>query len=113
MSAIFRQEDGIIDHTPAGAVTAGDVVVVVGGIVGVATHDITATELGQLRTTGVFRLTLASGKTFAEGAAVYVNAASAATDNAADTAFGYAIAANATSTVDALLIQTPPAELVI
>lgn len=109
MSAIFRQEDGIIDHTPAGAVTAGDVVVV-GGIVGVATHDITATELGQLRTTGVFRLTLASGKTFAEGAAVYVNAASAATDNAADTAFGYAIAANATSTVDALLIQAPPAE---
>lgn len=109
MSAIFRQEDGIIDHTPAGAVTAGDVVVV-GGIVGVATHDITATELGQLRTTGVFRLTLASGKTFAEGAAVYVNAASAATDNAVDTAFGYAIAANATSTVDALLIQAPPAE---
>ena len=109
MSATFRQEDGIIDHTPAGAVASGDIVAV-GGIVGVATHAIAAGALGQLRTTGVFRLTLASGKTFAAGAAVYFNAASAATDNAADTAFGYAIAANATTTVDALLIQAPPAE---
>jgi predicted RecA/RadA family phage recombinase len=109
MSATFRQEDGIIDHTPAGAGASGDIVAV-GGIVGVATHAIAAGALGQLRTTGVFRLTLASGKTFAAGAAVYFNAASAATDNAADTAFGYAIAANATTTVDALLIQAPPAE---
>lgn len=110
MSAIFRQEDGIIDHTPVGAVAARDVVSV-GGIVGVASEAISAGELGQLRTMGVFRLTLASGKTFAAGAAVYVNAASAATDNTADTAFGYAIAANATSTVDALLVQAPPAEV--
>jgi predicted RecA/RadA family phage recombinase len=109
MSAIFRQEDGIIDHTPTSAVAAGDIVAV-GGIVGVATEAIAANALGQLRTTGVFRLTLASGKTFSRGAAVYFNAASAATDNAADTAFGYAIAANATTTVDALLIQAPPAE---
>jgi anthranilate synthase component 1 len=47
MSAIFRQEDGIIDHTPSGAVAAGDVVAV-GGLIGVALEAIAANTLGTL-----------------------------------------------------------------
>lgn len=45
-------DDGAIDYTPGSAVTAGDVIVL-GGMVAVATNDIAASDLGSLSVCGV------------------------------------------------------------
>lgn len=104
MSAIRYQDAGEIDHTPDAKVEAG-AVVVVGGIVGVATREIAAGKLGALATDGVWKLDLASGKTFEDGDPVYVSN-SEATDSG--TFFGWAVGdSDATSgTVKAMLVQT-------
>jgi predicted RecA/RadA family phage recombinase len=106
MSAKFDKIADRIDHTPSGNVVAGQVVAV-GGLLGVATAPITATELGSLAIVGQFELDLASGKTFSAGDAVYV-ASSEATDSG--TFFGYAVEdSDATAeTVKAVLVQSPP-----
>jgi predicted RecA/RadA family phage recombinase len=104
MSAKFDKIADVIDHTPTSAVSSGDVVAV-GGLIGVALEDIAANALGSLAIRGQFELDLATGKTFAIGAEVYV-ASSEATDSG--TFFGYAVAASGTSTVKAVLVQSPP-----
>ena len=104
MSANYISIADRIDHTPSGNVAVG-AVVVVGGLVGVATEAIAANELGALAVAGLFELDLASGKTFSAGDAVYVDA-SEATDSG--TFFGYAIAASGSGVVKAKLIQSPP-----
>ena len=104
MSAKFDKIADTIDYTPSGAVAAGDVVAV-GGLIGVAPAPIAANELGTLAIRGQFELDLATGKTFARGAEVYV-ASSEATDSG--TFFGYAVAASASGVVKAVLIQPPP-----
>jgi len=48
-------DEGTIDYTPASAVTAGDVVVL-NGIVGYATTDIAANELGALQIDGIVKV---------------------------------------------------------
>ena len=53
--ALTYSEDGQIDYTPASAVAGGDVVVL-NGIVGVATSDIAANKKGSLATEGIFKL---------------------------------------------------------
>lgn len=53
--ALTYSDDGAIDYTPSSAVTGGDVVVL-NGIVGVATSDIAANTKGSLATEGVFKL---------------------------------------------------------
>lgn len=54
-AATVYQEEGVIDYTPASAVTGGDVVVL-NGIVGVARHDIAANAKGTLATCGLFKV---------------------------------------------------------
>jgi len=49
---INGREDGTVEYTPGSAVTGGDVVVL-SGIVGVATRDIAASALGSLSTEGL------------------------------------------------------------
>lgn len=49
------QDEGVIDYTPAVAVTGGNVVVLA-GIVGIALHDIAANALGALATCGLFKV---------------------------------------------------------
>lgn len=53
--AKLYSSEGAIDYTPAAAVTGGDVVVL-NGIVGVATSDIAANATGSLATRGCFQL---------------------------------------------------------
>ena len=58
--AQFIQQGNSIDHTPAGAITAGDVVVQ-GDLIGIAQVDCVANQLGALAVTGVFDIDKAAG----------------------------------------------------
>lgn len=55
VAATVYQDKGVIDYTPGSAVTGGDVVVL-GGIVGIAKHDIAANVKGSLATEGLFKV---------------------------------------------------------
>lgn len=54
--AKFVQDGRSIDHTPASAVAAGDVVVIGSNLVTIAKLDIAANELGAVATEGVFEV---------------------------------------------------------
>ena len=58
--AQFVQQGNSIDHTPAGAITAGDVVVQ-GDLIGIAQVDCVANQLGALAVVGVFDIDKATG----------------------------------------------------
>ena len=84
--AQFVQQGNSIDHTPAGAITAGDVVVQ-GDLIGIAQIDCAADQLGALAVTGVFDIDKATGvgAGIAVGTKVYWDAGNAiatADDNA-------------------------------
>ncbi len=70
--ATFVQAGDAVDYTPASDVAAGDVIVQ-GDLVGVATRDIAAGELGALAVAGVFDFPKATGvgSTIAVGSIVY------------------------------------------
>lgn len=85
--ATFVHEGRAIDHTPAAAIAAGDVVVQ-GELVGVARTPIAADALGSLAVEGVFDFAKATGAStaIAVGAQVYWDdtnnvATTTATDN--------------------------------
>lgn len=67
--ASYVQDGKILDHTPAAAVAAGDVVVI-GSLVAVAPRPIAANTLGSLAVEGVYSLPCASGATGAQGSAI-------------------------------------------
>ena len=71
----FLQPGVFADHTPAAAVTAGDIINNVGPGVGVADNDIAANEKGAVRCAGVYSV-----------------------DNPDDTAFAYGINPRTTNT---------------
>ena len=71
--ADYVQADNSIDYTPVSAVTAGDVIVLGGRLVGVAKVDIAANKLGALAIEGLFDGAKDSS-TFAAGDAVYWDA---------------------------------------
>jgi len=73
--ASYVQEGHVIDHTPASAVAAGDVIVV-GALVGVAPRAIAANSLGSLVVEGVVEMPVATGATGAQGSAINWNATS-------------------------------------
>ena len=70
--ATFVHDGKYVDHTPASAVSAGQVVVQA-DLVGVAVRDIPANTLGALATEGVFTFPKATGAStaIAVGATVY------------------------------------------
>lgn len=69
--ATFIHDGGAIDHTPTGALAAGDVVVQ-GDLVGIARTPIVANALGSLAVTGVFDLPKATAPGSAIGAGLKV-----------------------------------------
>jgi predicted RecA/RadA family phage recombinase len=73
--ASFVQDGEILDHTPASAVAAGDVVVI-GSLVAVAPLAISANTLGALAVDGVYEMPCATGATGAQGSAINWYAAS-------------------------------------
>ena len=58
--AQFVQQGNSIDHTPASAVTAGDVIVQ-SDLIGIAQVDCVANQLGALAVVGVFDIDKATG----------------------------------------------------
>src|SRR5690242_18204867 len=70
---IHAAQGDMIDYTPVGAVTAGDVVVLGSGLVGVAPLDIAASALGALRVRGLEKVPKKTGAVTV-GAPVYWNA---------------------------------------
>jgi len=106
MSAKYDKIADRINHTPSTAVDAGDIVAV-GGLIGVALEDIAASAVGTLAIVGQFEIDLASGQTFSEGDAVYVDASSNA-HATTGSFFGWAVAdSDATAgTVKAVLVQS-------
>jgi predicted RecA/RadA family phage recombinase len=85
-TAQFIHDGNAIDHTPVGAVSAGDVVVQ-NDLIGIAKLDIAAGTPGALSVTGVFDLpkTAGVGEAIGAGAKVYWDAGNvvATTDTAA------------------------------
>jgi predicted RecA/RadA family phage recombinase len=85
--ASYVQSGHVIDHTPASAVAAGDVVVV-GALVGVAPRAIAANAVGALSVEGVFELPVATGATGAQGSAINWYAVSGVAHASTGTAAG-------------------------
>lgn len=67
--ASYVQDGDLLDHTPAAAVAAGEVVVI-GSLVAVAPRPIAANALGALAIDGVWSMPCASGATGAQGSAI-------------------------------------------
>jgi len=69
--AIFRQNAGQQDHTPAGAVSAGEIIQLEDARAAVVKTDLAASAKGAVYTTGIFDVLSASATTFAIGDPVY------------------------------------------
>ena len=67
--ASYVQKGDLLDHSPAAAVAAGEVVVI-GSLVGVAPRAIAANAVGALAVEGVFEMPVATGATGAQGSAI-------------------------------------------
>jgi len=67
--ASYVQDGDLLDHTPASAVAAGDVVVI-GSLVAVAPRPIAANALGAVSVEGVWEMPCATGATGAQGSAI-------------------------------------------
>jgi predicted RecA/RadA family phage recombinase len=93
----YYQDGDLIDHTPTGAVAAGDVVQI-GKLVGVAPRPIAANALGAVAIEGVFYLPkpTGAGTDYAAGSKVYWYSGAAVTGVTGVQA-GYTIAAAATT----------------
>lgn len=68
--ATFIQDGSNIDHTPAGALASGDVVVQ-GDLVGVSLRPLAAGETGSLAVDGVFDFTKNTGVAYTVGTILY------------------------------------------
>lgn len=68
--ATFIQEGHYIDHTPAGALASGDVVVQ-GDLVGVTVRPLAAGEAGSLAVDGVFDFNKNTGVAYTVGTLLY------------------------------------------
>lgn len=69
--AIFRQETGAVDYTPAAAKVAGDVVQLDDGRAGIVSTDLAASEKGALETEGIHDFLAASATLFSVGDDVF------------------------------------------
>ena len=103
--ASYRNEGEKLDHTPASAVAAGDVVVI-GSLVTVADSAIAANTLGAVYSKGVFSMPkpTGSGTDYAQGSKVYYYNSQIVT-GVTGTAAGFVAKKPATTdtTVDVLL----------
>ena len=92
--ASYVQDGDLLDHTPASAVAAGEVVVI-GSLVGVAPRAIAANALGSLAIEGVWEMPCATGATGAQGSAINWYATSGVAHASTGTAAGYLAKARA------------------
>lgn len=67
LEATFYQDGDSLDYTPAAVTTAGTVVQLPDGTVGVPANDIAAAALGSLQVKGVFKVAAATGTTWSDG----------------------------------------------
>lgn len=86
--ASYVQKGDVLDHTPAAAVAAGEVVVI-GSLIGVAPRPIAANALGSLAVKGVYEMPVATGATGAQGSAINWYATSGVAHASTGTAAGY------------------------
>lgn len=99
MGAIFRSDGKMIAVTPTANISAGDVVKVAAGLVGVAVSDIAANTTGYLNTYGEYDVAITAGTQYAVGALVPCAAKTLAGESAT-VKFGPALrAVTATDTV--------------
>lgn len=68
--AIYVQEGDLVDYTPSGVVSAGDVIVQ-GDLVGVAPRPLAANELGSLIVFGVCDFAKSTGVSYTVGTTLY------------------------------------------
>jgi predicted RecA/RadA family phage recombinase len=101
MANNFIQPGHVIQHSPAAAVSSGDVVVI-GNILGVALSDIAASASGQVQITGVFSCPKASAAVIKAGETLTWDVSAVAfDDNAATPATGDVTGAAAIAFADA------------
>lgn len=102
--ASYVSKGDLLDHTPAAAVAAGEVVVI-GSLVAVAPRPIAANALGALAVDGVWQMPCASGSTGAQGSAINWYATSGVAHASTGTAAGKLAKARLVgdTTVDVLL----------
>lgn len=74
MEAIYLGSGEILDHTPASALAAGEVIQLADGMAAVAVADIAANEMGSVRVCGLHDFDSASATVFAIGAEVWWDA---------------------------------------
>jgi predicted RecA/RadA family phage recombinase len=70
LEALFKQNGGQEEYTPASAVTAGQIIRLPDGRAAVAKTDLAASEKGAVYTSGIFDVKVATGVTFDIGAPV-------------------------------------------
>lgn len=97
--ATYKGESGVWDYTPTSAATAGDVVLLGDNddILGVVVADTEASQLGAIRTNGIFEFTTAVSD-FSQGDACYYDSVNnVITEDVTDTYAGR-VASQPTST---------------
>ncbi len=108
MKEAIRIQDGVkIDHTLAGAVDVGDVVVLGTGMIGIASTSGLTGEVIALETEGVYEINATTADVVAAGDLVYFNATAreitiTATSN---TRAGRAISAKAGATAGTVYVK--------
>lgn len=111
MTTRFIQPGKVLDFTNAGTAIASGAAVVIGTRVGVALANIANGATGSVQICGVFQMPKTSGDTMAQGALVYVIAATGVftTTSAGNVLAGSAAAAAGagTTSVNVLLNNTP------
>lgn len=101
MAKNFIQPGHVIEHSPAAAVSSGDVVVI-GNVLGVALSDIAVGASGQVQITGVFSCPKVSAAVIKAGESLTWDvSATAFDDNAAVPATGDVTGASAVAFADA------------
>jgi len=103
-NAIFLSAGDTVDHTPAAAQIAGQLIQLPSGAAGVVKTDLAANELGAAYTEGIFDIDAATGTTFIAGELVVwdVSASLAINPQSADRldfAVGVAVAAKVSGTL--------------
>ena len=102
MASTVSQGD-YLDHTPASAVAAGDVVVM-GSIVGVAPRPLAAGKTGVVSIEGIVEMPCATGATGAQGSAISWYATSGVAHASTGTAAGYLAKARAAADTSVLVL---------
>lgn len=106
MSSDYSQKGMLIDHVPASAVSAGQVVRI-GSMVGVAPRPIAAGETGVVAISGVWQMDKGTGADVLPGAVAYLHSSGHVTGTRDTWAVGYftATGLSAATTASVRVVQ--------